>query len=755
MNTPSKAVKIFVASAGDLPDERNRIVQIIHQVSKLHRHLTFDTVKWETDIESGRYDTRIQSRINDELNTCDILLFLVNKRIGKFSLEEYKLAVKKKKKIFIYFQKFPSASNTQEAADLIKVFEFKEELNKENKTLYLEFENLDQLETKITRDLNLFLEKAFPADADSKQLPADTITVVPKPETNWLDPIISFLRANWKLTLSGILLILFIFDFSSYYRFYKNMVLIPAGEYMLGRKNDSPLLDFLEKNKDHLKESPYILETDSLLYDLKEGFYISKFEVTNKEYREFLESLKSKNNTQYILHKPYLHIFLDTIQRKHPELYNYFKPYLEDELPVLGVSYDDAIAYAKWKGMSLPDSYQWEIAARSNNPNQLTLFPWGNDFVSGISNTSKKNGSKKKEVKPLPVNSSEVGITHGIFGLIGNADEWVYTEEGETAEIRGGHFDIGGAVGGVIHNKRYKDKSDKDKTTYFYNGFRLAVRESNAIDKNTSGMVFFKAGKYPLGYKIKSPLLKLCKEVKDVAPGTFLNQVVFPFAEENKVNIKVPFYIDKYEVSVEKYENFLNYLERNPGHKSDNVSYDILREIRNQKELFEPDLAVTGVSWDAANAYAKWKGKKLPSVEQMAIAIAGPNNHLFPWGDNWCSKCCNDINYEKEENETYILPVESLLLDKNTMQSCVSWCGAFHLTGNVKEWLDNSPPEERKKAFFAGGSWKENCQAFGLSFYNFAVDKDSQSDFIGFRCAANAPHKFTWKIYQALFAKLL
>jgi formylglycine-generating enzyme required for sulfatase activity len=91
-----------------------------------------------------------------------------------------------------------------------------------------------------------------------------------------------------------------------------------------------------------------------------------------------------------------------------------------------------------------------------------------------------------------------------------------------------------------------------------------------------------------------------------------------------------PFWIDKYPVTNEQYERFIRETYRDrPRHMDSNM-------------WGRPRQPVVGVTWDDAEAYARWAGKRLPTEEEWERAARGTDHRLFPWGDyDESPKRCN------------------------------------------------------------------------------------------------------------------
>lgn len=118
----------------------------------------------------------------------------------------------------------------------------------------------------------------------------------------------------------------------------KEMLLIPSGEFFMG------------------SESGYSEEKPVHKVSV-EGFYMDKYLVTNREYKAYCD----ETSTTY------------PADPHWKEVSGYFKNY--PDYPVVNVSWDQAVVYAKWAGKRLPTEVEWEYAARGGE--EQSSYPWG------------------------------------------------------------------------------------------------------------------------------------------------------------------------------------------------------------------------------------------------------------------------------------------------------------------------------------------------------------------------------------------
>ena len=141
------------------------------------------------------------------------------------------------------------------------------------------------------------------------------------------------------------------------------------------------------------------------------SFWMDRYEVTVKEYTEFLN--KGGNDKYY---SPWMMIPERCGIRKIRDGKYKVVPGREN-YPVVYVSQKAAIAYCKSLGKELPTEEMWERAARGKKGRK---YPWGNSPI-----TPEKANYDFYYGGTIPVGSLPAGATpEGIYDLAGNVKEW-------------------------------------------------------------------------------------------------------------------------------------------------------------------------------------------------------------------------------------------------------------------------------------------------------------------------------------------
>jgi formylglycine-generating enzyme required for sulfatase activity len=150
-----------------------------------------------------------------------------------------------------------------------------------------------------------------------------------------------------------------------------------------------------------------------------DAFRIGRGEVTNAQYTKFLEETKHRAPADPSFAKHYLAGYPD--------------------LPVVGVTYEDALMYCKWLGakigttVRLPTEAEWEYSAIGGKDGYR--YPWG---LEPPKLKSRYNGNDPQGVKTV-VRDAFPANGYGLFNLAGNVAEWVsdfYSDEYYKAPAR-------------------------------------------------------------------------------------------------------------------------------------------------------------------------------------------------------------------------------------------------------------------------------------------------------------------------------
>ena len=184
-----------------------------------------------------------------------------------------------------------------------------------------------------------------------------------------------------------------------------SMVLIPCGPFRMGTDSEIGTITSDENYFDTFKQ-----EGPSHTVFVS-GFYLDATTVTNAQFERFL-SESGRTPRQGLLDKPFLH----------------------PQHPVVGISWYDAAAYARWAGKRLPTEAEWEKAARGGSEGML--YPWGNSPPSGkecnFADASCQENWRDPSIDDGYVHTSPVASYppnyFGLYDMIGNVWEWCHDD---------------------------------------------------------------------------------------------------------------------------------------------------------------------------------------------------------------------------------------------------------------------------------------------------------------------------------------
>lgn len=227
------------------------------------------------------------------------------------------------------------------------------------------------------------------------------------------------------------------------------MVHVPSGPFTMGgRDEDSPRSE---------RPAHTVFLSD---------YYISKYLVTNQEYREFVQCTG---------HRIPIHWQRGTF------------PAGTSRHPISNVNWQDADAFAKWRGARLPTEAEWENAARGTDERP---YPWGTRFTEGERCNANNQVGTTTPVDEFPDGRS----FYELWDMAGNVYEWCndyYDEEyyksspainpkgpdgGQERVVRGGCYIESRAALRTTHREGVSEVTTRDTI-----GFRIAMDADQTI----------------------------------------------------------------------------------------------------------------------------------------------------------------------------------------------------------------------------------------------------------------------------------
>lgn len=195
--------------------------------------------------------------------------------------------------------------------------------------------------------------------------------------------------------------------------------------------------------------------------------------------------------------------------------------------------------------------------------------------------------------------------------------------------------------------------------------------------------------------------------------------------------------IDRYEATNFQYQQFVTAT----GHRKSGPPSRYAKNMAKMRGVNQP---VVYVSWEDAEAYCRWKGKRLPTEAEWEKAMRGTDGRLWPWGN---TEQPNGANWARvQDGYEVAAPVGVFPSDKspygvmdgagNVMEWVADWYGETYFKEAVAE--DPPSPEYGFFRVLRGGGYTTTGGDLRITSRSKMVP-DFRDETIGFRCAGSEP----------------
>ncbi|MHC4481589.1 MAG: formylglycine-generating enzyme family protein, partial [Planctomycetota bacterium] len=256
-----------------------------------------------------------------------------------------------------------------------------------------------------------------------------------------------------------------------------------------------------------------------------------------------------------------------------------------------------------------------------------------------------------------------------------------------------------------------------------------ARRTLQRIGQPPEGMVYVPEGRFRMG----TDLDEILALVREKAPGEWDEETVQVFADvllgnetPQHVLSTGAFFIDKTEVTNEQFKRFCDEAGHPPPPHWTEGSYPEGTAM----------LPVVNVSLAEAQAYAGWRGGRLPTEAEWEKAARGVDGRSFPWGNVYSDQACQHMR-----------PEGAGPLAVGSFPSWDSPYGCLDMIGNVHEWTTSHTapypgstwsvePASKGWVVARGGAWfqEELVPIPARCASRYPVDPKAPTKTTGFRC---------------------
>ena len=388
--------------------------------------------------------------------------------------------------------------------------------------------------------------------------------------------------------------------------------------------------------------------------------------------------------------------------------------------PATGVDVSAASLYCAAVGGRLPWAEELEAAAGGK---EGRLYAWGDAFDPG---PWPYLDAWRNAARPCGAHSAS-DSPQGVHDLNGNAMEW---SAGSLAAPSGARQPVAHGAPAVRSRARPLYALNAawlpiDPATRSHHlGFRCVYDAPPPGERpwgdKAGSHARVEGGEYPIGLPPDVRVARLAV----ILPDAQLREARALLASAERAALRIS--VGRCEVSRREYRAFLNDPLARSGLFANPQEPAGERYVPDdwERQSADLDLPVSGMSWWAADAFARWAGGRLPRSQEWQLLAAGPEARLYPWGNR----------YDPGAAATADLPEHGPRSCPAAELRDASAAGVLHLAGNVSEWTQSIAVDRGNYAMWVqGGNWLLPGRGTAHGSFGRLVPLNHRSPDIGFR----------------------